>query len=335
MSVHDRPTEEGQRSMTKKRQVKIAFVFPGQGSQSVGMLSDLVDNFPTASQTFAEASAKLGYDLLSLCLNGPQEKLDQTEHTQPALLTASYAAWRIWQESGGARPMCMAGHSLGEYSALVCAGVIDFTDAVSLVAERGRYMQEAVPRGTGAMAAISGLDDETVIDVCAKAAQGEVVSAANFNFPGQVVIAGAAAAVDRACTLAKASGARRVTPLPVSVPSHCRLMAPAADRLQSLVNEITFAPAVIPVVQNVDARARTDPDEIKQALVLQLRQSVLWSKCVETMQQLGIAAMTECGPGKVLGGLIRRIDKSIVCTGISDMESLNTALSVWSADDAD
>ena len=312
--------------MTKKGQVKIAFVFPGQGSQHVGMLSDLVDNFPAASQTFAEASAKLGYDLLSLCINGPEEKLDQTEHTQPALLTASYAAWRIWQESGGTRPMYMAGHSLGEYSALVCAGVINFTDAVGLVAERGRYMQEAVPQGTGTMAAISGLDDETVIDVCAKAAQDEVVSAANFNFPGQVVIAGDAPAVDRACILAKASGARRVTPLPVSVPSHCRLMAHAADRLQLLVKEIAFMPAAIPVVQNVDARARTDPDEIKQALVLQLHQSVLWSTCVAVMQRLGITGMIECGPGKVLSGLSRRIDKSIVCAGISDKESLEAAL---------
>lgn len=305
---------------------KIAFVFPGQGSQYVGMFSDLVDNFPAASEVFAEASAKLGYDLLSLCINGPEEKLDQTEHTQPALLTASYAAWRIWQESGGTRPMYMAGHSLGEYSALVCAGVIDFTDAVGLVAERGRYMQEAVARGTGTMAAISGLDDEAVIDVCAKAAQDEVVSAANFNFPGQVVIAGDAPAVERACILAKASGARRVTPLPVSVPSHCRLMAPAADRLHSLLNKITFMPATIPVVQNVDARARTDPHEIKQALVLQLHQSVLWSTCIAVMQRLGITGMIECGPGKVLSGLIRRIDKSIVCAGISDKESLEAAL---------
>ena len=313
--------------MTEKRQVKIAFVFPGQGAQYVGMFSDLVENYPAASETFADASAVLGYDLLSLCMSGPEEKLNQTEYTQPALLAASYAAWRIWQERGGARPMSMAGHSLGEYSALVCAGAINFTDAVGLVAERGRFMQEAVPRGTGSMAAISGLDDETVIDVCANAAQHEVVSAANFNFPGQVVIAGDAAAVDRACLLAKESGARRVTPLPVSVPSHCSLMKPAADRLHSLVDKITFMPAAIPVVQNVDARARTDPDEIKQALVLQLHQSVLWSTCVAVMQRLGITGMIECGPGKVLSGLIRRIDKNIVCANISDTDSLNAAMS--------
>ena len=304
----------------------IAFVFPGQGSQHTGMSSDLAAGFPAARGIFDEASAILGYDLLSLCIDGPEEKLNRTEHTQPALLTASYAAWRTWQERGGARPMYMAGHSLGEYSALVCAGVISFADAVGLVAERGRFMQEAVPRGTGSMAAISGLDDEAVIDVCGRAAQDEVVSAANFNFPGQVVIAGHAAAVDRACALARASGARRVTPLAVSVPSHCLLMAPAADRLQALVDGITFMPAAIPVVQNADARARTDPGEIKRALVLQLRRSVLWSTCVAVMQRSGVAGMIECGPGKVLCGLIRRIDRTIACAGISDRESLEAAL---------
>ena len=305
---------------------KIAFVFPGQGSQYTGMCSDLADHFPTVTETFAEASAKLGYDLLSLCVNGPDEKLDQTEYTQPALLAASYAAWRAWQERGGTRPRYMAGHSLGEYSALVCAGVINFADAVGLVAERGRLMQEAVPRGTGSMAAVSGLDDETVIEVCGQAAQDEVVSAANFNFPGQVVVAGAAAAVERACLLAKEAGARRVTPLPVSVPSHCRLMAPAADRLQLLVDEIAFKPAAVPVVQNVDARARTGPHEIKQALVLQLHQPVLWSKSIAVMREKGAAAMIECGPGKVLSGLVRRIDKNIARAGISDKESLEAAL---------
>ena len=304
----------------------LAFVFPGQGSQSVGMLSDLAEDFPIVADIFAEASIKLGYDLLTLCLNGPEERLNQTEFTQPALLTASYAIWRIWQEQGGLRPEFMAGHSLGEYTALVCAGVLDFTDAVGLMAERGRFMQEAVPRGAGSMAAISGLDDAAVIDVCARAAQDEVVSAANFNFPGQVVIAGTAGAVERACTLAKETGARRVTPLTVSVPSHCRLMAPAADRLQRRVDEITFTPAVIPVVQNIDARARTDPDDIKQGLVLQLHRSVMWSKSITEIQQHGITRMIECGPGRVLSGLIRRIDKDITCTSISDTDSLNAVL---------
>ena len=250
------------------------------------------------------------------------------------MLAAGYAAWRTWQEQGGSLPAYMAGHSLGEYTALVCAGAMNFTDAVALVAERGRFMQEAVPGGAGSMAAISGLDDEAVIDVCAEAARDEVVSAANFNFPGQVVIAGDAAAVARAGKLAKEAGARRVTPLPVSVPSHCRLMEPAAKRLQLLVTEMTFTPAAIPVIQNVDAVARTDPDGIKQALVLQLHRSVLWSKCVTVMQQLGVTAMVECGPGKVLNGLIRRIDKNIICANISDTDSLSAALSMFSADDA-
>ena len=306
----------------------LAFVFPGQGSQSVGMLTDLAENVPAVAGVFAEASAKLEYDLLSLCLNGPEDKLNRTEYTQPALLTASYAIWRIWQDNGGARPGFLAGHSLGEYTALVCAGVLDFADAVELVADRGRIMQDAVPHGAGAMAAVSGLDDDAVIDVCARAAQEEVVSAANFNFPGQVVIAGNAAAVERACELAKKAGARRVTPLPVSVPAHCRLMLPAADRLQLRVNEIDFAPAAIPVVQNVDARARTDPGEIKKAMLLHMHQPVLWSKCIALMRDNGIGRIIECGPGRVLSGLIRRIDKNISCNGISDTASLDAALSM-------
>ena len=304
----------------------VAFVFPGQGSQFVGMIDELARNFPVAGSIFAEASAVLGYDLLSLCLNGPEQQLNQTEYTQPALLAASYACWRIWLERGGARPAYMAGHSLGEYSALVCAGALSFSDAVGLVAQRGRLMQQAVSESAGAMAAISGLDDDKVVEVCAEAAQGEVVSAANFNFPGQVVISGNCAAVDRAAALAKASGARRVTPLPISAPSHCSLMAPAAERLQQLVNGLCFMPAEIPVVQNVDANVRTDPREMQQALVLQLHQSVLWSRCVTVMQQRGVSTMIECGPGKVLNGLLRRIDKNIVCANIADMNSLNAAL---------
>lgn len=306
----------------------LAFVFPGQGSQSVGMLSDLAENFPIVAEIFAGASAKLDYDLLSLCLDGPEEKLNETEYTQPALLTAGYAIWRIWEDRGGARPGFLAGHSLGEYTALVCAGVLDLVDAVALVAERGRIMQDAVPRGKGAMAAVSGLDDDAVIDVCTAAAQGELVSAANFNFPGQVVIAGNAGAVGRACELAKTAGARRVTPLPVSVPAHCRLMAPAADRLQLRVNEIDFSPAAIPVVQNVDARPRTDPDEIKEAMMLHMHQPVLWSKCVAVMRDNGVSRMIECGPGRVLSGLIRRIDRNISCMCVYDTDSLSAALSI-------
>lgn len=290
------------------------------------MLSELAQDFPIVGETFAQASAKLGYDLLSLCLNGPEATLNQTEYTQPALLTAGYAAWRVWQERGGAAPAYLAGHSLGEYTALVCAGVVAFADAVGLVAARARFMQEAVPQGAGSMAALSGLDDETVNTVCAEAAQEDVVSAANFNFPGQVVIAGAAQAVERACTLAETAGARRVTPLPVSVPSHCELMRPAAQRLQQRMNDITFTPASIPVVQNVDAVARTDPAGIKQSLVLQLHQSVQWSKCIGAMQRHGVTRMVECGPGKVLGGLVRRIDRNVTCAGIADTASLNAAL---------
>lgn len=320
--------------MTEKRQVKTGFVFPGQGSQSVGMTADLPENFPAVQEVFAEASAILGYDLLSLCINGPEQKLNRTEYTQPALLTISYAIWRLWQEKGGTRPSCLAGHSLGEYSALACAGVIGFSDAVGLVAERGRFMQEAVPDGAGAMAAVSGLDDETVVGICARAAQDDVVSAANFNFPGQVVIAGDSGAVERACALAKSAGARRITPLPVSAPSHCRLMAPAAQKLQSRVEQMEFQPASIPVVQNVDARVRTGPQEIRQALVLQLHRSVLWSDCVAAMRQRGVGTVMECGPGKVLGGLIRRIDKNITCVPLSDTESLTAALSTWPADGA-
>lgn len=310
----------------------LAFVFPGQGSQSVGMLSDLADNFPVVTGIFSAASEELDYDLLALCLDGPEEQLNRTEYTQPALLTASYAIWRAWHDRGGARPGFLAGHSLGEYTALVCAGVLDFVDAVGLVAERGRIMQDAVPHGTGAMAAVSGLDDAAVIDVCARAAGDEVVSAANFNFPGQVVIAGNTGAVDRACELAKTAGARRVTPLPVSVPAHCSLMAPAADRLQQRVNRVDFAPAAIPVVQNVDARARTDPDEIRQALMLHMHQPVLWSKCIGLMRDSGVGRMVECGPGKVLSGIIRRIDRDMNCSGIADTASLEAALSVQSVD---
>ena len=287
----------------------LAFVFPGQGSQSVGMLSDLAENFPVVAEIFAMASAALGFDLWSLCLDGPEERLNQTENTQPALLAASYAVWRTWEEQDGARPSLLAGHSLGEYTALVCAGVLDFTDAVSLVADRGRFMQAAVPREEGAMAAIAGLDDETVTEICDRAAQDEVVSAANFNFPGQVVIAGNAKAMDRAIALAKEAGAKRATLLSVSVPSHCQLMAPAVDKLKQRVNELDFAPADIPVVQNVDARLRSDPEEIKQALILQLHQPVFWSRSIASMHRQGITKIIECGPGRVLSGLIRRIEK--------------------------
>ncbi|MGL5400381.1 MAG: ACP S-malonyltransferase, partial [Plesiomonas shigelloides] len=229
-----------------------AMVFPGQGSQSVGMLADLAQQFPIVEQTFAEASAVLGYDLWALVQQGPAEELNKTWQTQPALLTASVAIWRVWQEKNGAMPVVMAGHSLGEYSALVCAGVMDFKDAVRLVELRGKLMQEAVPEGTGAMAAIIGLDNDSIAKACAESAEGQVVAPVNFNSPGQVVIAGNKEAVERAGAACKAAGAKRALPLPVSVPSHCALMKPAADKLAVALQEITFNAPCIPVINNVD-----------------------------------------------------------------------------------
>ena len=304
----------------------LAFVFPGQGSQSVGMLSDLAENFSIVGDVFTIASEALGFDLWSLCLNGPGDQLNQTENTQPALLASGYAVWKVWEKQGGAKPALLAGHSLGEYTALVCAGVLEFSDAISLVADRGRFMQTVVPPDEGAMAAISGLDDGQVMDICSKAAQDEVVSVANFNFPGQVVIAGNIRAMKRAMALAKEAGAKRTTLLSVSVPSHCPLMAPAAEKLKHRMNEIDFSPADIPIVQNIDAQIRSDPEEIKQALISQLHQPVLWSRSIVSMNVQGIVKIIECGPGRVLSGLIRRIEKNIVCASVFDSASLNTAL---------
>ncbi|MGL5533005.1 MAG: ACP S-malonyltransferase, partial [Plesiomonas shigelloides] len=244
-----------------------AMVFPGQGSQSVGMLADLAQQFPIVEQTFAEASAVLGYDLWALVQQGPAEELNKTWQTQPALLTASVAIWRVWQEKNGAMPVMMAGHSLGEYSALVCAGVMDFKDAVRLVELRGKLMQEAVPEGTGAMAAIIGLDNDSIAKACAESAEGQVVAPVNFNSPGQVVIAGNKEAVERAGAACKAAGAKRALPLPVSVPSHCALMKPAADKLAVALQEITFNAPRIPVINNVDVAAESDADAIRSALV--------------------------------------------------------------------
>jgi len=249
---------------------RFSIVFPGQGSQSVGMLSALAEAYPAVQQTFSEASDVLGYDLWQLVQNGPAEELNQTAKTQPAMLAAGVAVWRVWQAEGGKLPAMMAGHSLGEYTALVCAGALDFSDAVSLVADRGRFMQEAVPAGSGAMAAVLGLEDDQVRSVCREAAQGEVVEAVNFNSPGQVVIAGAKAAVDRACELAKAAGAKRALPLPVSVPSHCALMKPAAERLSGRLEGITLATPAIPVLHNVTVEAAADAEAIRRLLAEQL-----------------------------------------------------------------
>lgn len=303
-----------------------AMVFPGQGSQSVGMLADLAQQFPIVEQTFAEASAVLGYDLWALVQQGPAEELNKTWQTQPALLTASVAIWRVWQEKNGAMPVVMAGHSLGEYSALVCAGVMDFKDAVRLVELRGKLMQEAVPEGTGAMAAIIGLDNDSIAKACAESAEGLVVAPVNFNSPGQVVIAGNKEAVERAGAACKAAGAKRALPLPVSVPSHCALMKPAADKLAVALQEITFNAPRIPVINNVDVAAESDADAIRSALVRQLYSPVRWTETVESMSAQGVAHLLEMGPGKVLTGLTKRIVDSMTAAAVNDVASLTAAL---------
>lgn len=284
----------------------LAFVFPGQGSQSLGMLAELGAQHAIVRDTFAEASAALGYDLWALVQEGPEERLNQTDKTQPAILAASIALWRLWLSEGGARPAYVAGHSLGEYSALVAAGCLGFADAVKLVERRGQLMQQAVPAGQGGMAAILGLDDADVLAACAEAAQGDVVSAVNFNAPGQVVIAGAAAAVERAIEACKARGAKRAMPLPVSVPSHCALMKPAAERFAESVNAIEWHAPQIPVVQNVTAAVAADLNALKHDLLAQLYQPVRWVECVQTLAANGAVNLVECGPGKVLAGLNKR-----------------------------
>lgn len=305
---------------------KLAIVFPGQGSQSVGMLADLAAAYPSVQATFAEASEAQGYDLWSLVQNGPAEELNQTDRTQPAMLAAGVAIWRVWNELGGPQPAVLAGHSLGEYTALTCAGALAFTEAVNLVAERGRFMQEAVPAGQGAMAAVLGLDDETVRAACERAAQGEVVEAVNLNAPGQVVIAGGKAAVERAIEELKSSGARRAMALPVSVPSHCALMKPAADRLAARLAEIALDVPAIPVLQNVDVQAAADAAAIKEKLVRQLYSPVRWVETIQAMAEQGVQRIIECGPGRVLTGLVRRIDKDVNALTIYDPATLEAAL---------
>ena len=306
--------------------MSLAFVFPGQGSQSVGMLSALAENNTVVQDTFAEASSVLGYDLWQLTQAGPEERLNSTDVTQPAMLAAGVACWRVWQAKKGSQPRVMAGHSLGEYTALVCAGAFAYADAVGLVAERGRLMQAAVPAGTGAMAAILGLDDDIVRNVCSEASQGDVVEAVNFNSPGQVVIAGAAAAVERATVLAKEKGAKRALILPVSVPSHCALMKPAADQLALRLGEITFQTPAIPVINNVDVAIVNDAAAIRDALARQLYQPVRWVETVSRMADEGVNMLIECGPGKVLVGLNKRIVKDMNTAAVFDPASLDAAL---------
>ncbi|MEJ2180279.1 MAG: ACP S-malonyltransferase [Gammaproteobacteria bacterium] len=306
--------------------MSLGFVFPGQGSQSLGMLSSLADDNLIVQQTFTSASDVLGYDLWQLVQNGPADKLNETQITQPALLTASVATWRVWSEKQGAQPVIMAGHSLGEYSALVCAGAIKFEDAVSLVAKRGEYMQEAVPAGEGAMAAILGLSDDQVRSACSDAAQGDVVTAVNFNAPGQVVIAGKAAAVDRAIDLCKEAGAKRALKLAVSAPSHCQLMEPAAERLMSQLQSTDIQSPASPVLNNVDVESETDPDKIRDALKRQLCNPVRWVETIQKMHTDGVERLIECGPGKVLVGLNKRIEKSMTALPVFSPETIEAAL---------
>ncbi|MBA4725623.1 ACP S-malonyltransferase [Stutzerimonas frequens] len=289
----------------------LAFVFPGQGSQSLGMLAELGAQQSVIIDTFAEASAALGYDLWALTQQGPEEQLNQTDKTQPAILAASVALWRLWQAEGGARPAFVAGHSLGEYSALVAAGSLPFADAVKLVELRGQLMQQAVPAGQGGMAAILGLDDADVLAACTEAAQGEVVSAVNFNAPGQVVIAGSAAAVERAIEACKAKGAKRAMALPVSVPSHCDLMRPAAERFAASVEAIAWQAPQIPLVQNVSAAVVADLDTLKRDLLAQLYSPVRWVESMVVLGDRGVTSLVECGPGKVLSGLNKRCVKGV------------------------
>lgn len=304
----------------------LAFVFSGQGSQKVGMLAEVASQFSVVEQTFAEASEVLGYDLWALCQQGEQEQLNQTETTQPLLLTASTALWRVWQEKNGAKPALLAGHSLGEWSALVASGVVAFTDAVDLVRKRGAYMQTAVPKGEGAMAAVLNVEDEKIIEICREAASAGVVEAVNFNSPGQVVIAGQVAAVEKATELLKAAGAKRVLPLPVSAPFHTSLMKPAADNMAAHIQATVFNAPQIPVVHNVHARTEQDPEAIKQLMIKQIDSPVLWVDCVKALQAAGVTTVVECGPGKVLCGLATRIDKSLTAYGLEDIAGLESAL---------
>jgi [acyl-carrier-protein] S-malonyltransferase len=308
--------------------MSLAFVFPGQGSQSVGMLAGLAAAHPVVEATFAEASRVLGYDLWALCQRGPEADLSSTERTQPAMLAAGVATWRSWLAQGGPRPVAMAGHSLGEYTALVCSGALDFAAAIDLVRFRGQVMQEAVPLGQGAMAAVLGLDDEQVAEACRDAEQGEVVEAVNFNAPGQVVIAGHATAVARAIEVARARGAKRAVTLPVSVPSHSRLMIAAAERLAERLVAVDVRMPDVPAVYTVDVKTHASPDGIRLALKEQLHKPVRWADTVRAMLASGVTTIVECGPGKVLTALNKRIERrpGLTMLAVEDPDGLNAAL---------
>lgn len=306
-----------------------AMVFPGQGSQAVGMLADLATAFPVVEETFKQASDVLGYDLWDLVQNGTAKELGQTQRTQPALLAASVAIYRVWQQKyPELKPAMMAGHSLGEYCALVCAGVLDFQDAIKLVELRGNAMQQAVPAGSGAMYAIIGLDNEAIMNACeqAQADVGEIVSAVNFNSSGQVVIAGTKTAAEKAAELCKAAGAKRVLPLAVSVPSHCALMKPAAEKLAQALQNITLNPPLVPVINNVDVAIEKDAQAIRDALVRQLYNPVRWTETVEKIAQSGVTTLYEMGPNKVLTGLTSRIVKDLTAKAVNDVASLEAVV---------
>ncbi|WP_317928808.1 ACP S-malonyltransferase [Halioxenophilus sp. WMMB6] len=304
----------------------LAFVFPGQGSQSKGMLADMAQEYPIIGATFSRASEVLGYDLWDLCQNGEDGAIDMTEVTQPLLLTASYGLWQVWQSLSDIKPAYMAGHSLGEWSALTCSGVVAFEDAVRLVRSRGQFMQEAVAPGVGSMAAIIGVDDDLIRQCCESAAGEEVVSPVNYNSPGQVVIAGHKAAVERAIEACKAAGAKKAVPLAVSAPFHTSLMKPAADRLASLVAETEFKAPVVPVIHNVHAQSEVEPERIKEVMIQQIYQPVLWVDCVQALAAKRVTQAVECGPGKVLCGLIKRIDRSISSDSTDSIDAMSKAV---------
>ena len=306
----------------------IAFVFPGQGSQSLGMLADLAATHPLVQEVFAEASAALGEDLWQLVQEGPVERLNQTRLTQPAMLAAGYAVYRVWEEEGGGAPDFVAGHSLGEYTALVAAEALDFADAVRLVAERGRFMQEAVPEGMGSMAAVIGLGDDELRQLCQQEAQGDVLAPANFNAPGQVVVAGTQAAVERLMEAARAAGAKRVVLLPVSVPSHCALMQGAAEAFRAALAATTLRSPKVMVVHNVDVQSHNDVAAIREALVRQIYSPVRWTESIRHLARQGATTFLELGPGRVLSGLGKRIEPSLTMLHVEDGKSLKTALEV-------
>lgn len=315
--------------MTDSSSAQLAFVFPGQGSQSLGMLAELAELHPQVRETFAEASDGAGADLWALSQGGPEEMLNRTEYTQPALLAAGVAVWRLWQQRGGAQPSVLAGHSLGEYTALVAAGTLSLKDGAHLVRLRGQLMQDAAPAGTGAMAAVLGAEDALVQEVCAAVSGSEVVVPANYNSPGQIVIGGHAAAVDKALAMLAERGVRKTVKLAVSVPSHTPLMREAANRLAEAMAGLSWHAPKLPVVQNVDARIHDNTDAIRDALVRQLYLPVQWTGCVQALASRGVTRIAECGPGKVLAGLVKRIDKSLDARALGTPGEFETAIEEW------